>query len=79
MPKIADLGLARLMKTSGVSTKAGTPYYLAPEVFSDDKYNISADIWSLGITFLEMLLGDRIYNFMKGMLAPALRADFPSQ
>ena len=30
VPKIADLGLARLLKTSGVATKAGTPFYLAP-------------------------------------------------
>ena len=62
--KIADLGLARLMKTSGVSTKAGTPFYLAPEIFTSDKYHVSADIWSLGLTFLELLLGDRIFNFI---------------
>ena len=79
VPKIADLGLARLMKTSGVSTKSGTPYYLAYEVFYEDKYHTSADIWSLGITFLEMLLGERIYNLVKGMEPPSKRADFPSK
>ena len=51
-PKIADLGLARLMKSSGVATKLGTLPYVAPEVFYKDKYHSSADIWSLGITFL---------------------------
>ena len=31
--KIADLGISKLIKTSGMSTKIGTQFYLAPEVF----------------------------------------------
>jgi hypothetical protein len=30
--KIADLGLAEVMLTSGVYGKSGTPFYEAPEV-----------------------------------------------
>ncbi len=31
-PKITDLGLAQIMRTSGVSGKSGTLFYEAPEV-----------------------------------------------
>lgn len=29
-PKITDLGLAQIMKSSGLSGKSGTPFYEAP-------------------------------------------------
>ena len=76
--KITDLGVSKLMKTSGMSTKIGTPFYLAPEVFHDEKYDNKADIWSFGIMTLELLVGKRIYDLVKGMLAPALIEGFPS-
>ncbi len=76
--KITDLGVSKLMKTSGMSTKIGTPFYLAPEVFHDEKYDSKADIWSFGIMTLELLVGKRIYDLVKGMLAPSLIEGFPS-
>ena len=33
IPKIGDLGMARLIKSSGASTKLGTEFYLAPEMY----------------------------------------------
>lgn len=63
-PKISDLGIATIMKSSGVTTVLGTRYYLAPETFLSDKFDFAADIWSLGITFLEMLVGDRIWKIL---------------
>lgn len=65
------------MKTSGISTKIGTLFYLAPEVFHKDKYDTKADIWSLGIMMLELLVGKRIYDLVEGMLAPSLVEGFP--
>jgi serine/threonine protein kinase len=78
-PKITDLGLAQVMRTSGVSGKSGTPFYVAPEVLEEEKYGQSVDIWSLGIVLLEFLLGQRIFKLIKGILPPSARADFPSQ
>ncbi len=79
IPKIADLGIAKIMKTSGLTTKIGTLFYASPEVLNEEKYDFSADIWSLGIVFLEMLLGKRIIDLVKGKLPPAFRPDFPTE
>lgn len=56
MVKLADFGLA---STSPVSaTNCGTLLYSAPEMLSSDgrqRYDQRIDIWSLGVTFLELL------------------------
>ena len=79
VPKITDLGLAQIMRTSGVSGKSGTPFYEAPEVLYEEKYGQAADIWSLAIVILELLLGKRIDKLVVGILPPGMRKeDFPS-
>lgn len=80
IPKITDLGISKIMmNTSGVSGKTCTPFYAAPEVLYEEKYEKSADIWSFGIVSLELLLGKRITQMIKGILQPAGREDFPSE
>lgn len=71
-PKISELGISKLLATNE-STIVGTPFYLAPEGFKEEKVDERLDVWSLGIISLELLLGKRIYDIAPGERAPALR------
>ena len=59
--KLGDFGVSRQLDVSGgatqlASTRIGTPYYLAPEIFEGKPYGRSADVWSLGVLFYEILV-----------------------
>lgn len=58
--KLGDFGIAKILSHTAerLSTQAGTPYYMAPELFQQEKYNNKADIWSLGIILFEMIALD---------------------
>lgn len=56
--KIIDFGLATYYKDGGnaLVTKAGTPYYVAPEVLQG-KYDRTCDLWSCGVIMYTILCG----------------------
>ncbi|CAJ0948735.1 unnamed protein product [Ranitomeya imitator] len=56
--KIADFGLA-VNRMDGVSGRAGTAGYMAPEVITGKKYNAAADWFSFGIILYQMITGDQ--------------------
>ncbi|KIM58350.1 hypothetical protein SCLCIDRAFT_1218700, partial [Scleroderma citrinum Foug A] len=54
--KIADFGFAKRCSTS-TWTLCGTPDYLAPEIFLQQRYTRSVDWYALGVLIFEMLTG----------------------
>ena len=57
--KIADFGVSRQFDSGACQTMTitGTPYWMAPEVISGTYYSFPADIWSVGITAVELAEG----------------------
>lgn len=75
--KILDFGLAKIKsgellgsfiqaQTTGLM---GSPYYMAPEQWSDEELDSRSDIYSLGVMLFQMLTGDVPF---KGSSIPAI-------
>jgi serine/threonine protein kinase len=61
-PRLADFGIARLLKSSSHSAQvSGTLAYMAPETFAGDR-NEQTDVWSVGVIFYELLAGRLPYD-----------------
>lgn len=55
--KIIDFGLScKFSPGQNLTTKAGTPYYVAPQVL-DGRYDELSDIWSVGVIMFVLIAG----------------------
>jgi serine/threonine protein kinase len=77
--KIADFGVsAQLMNSfSKKTSRIGSPYWMSPEVIARSEYDFSTDIWSLGITCIEMAEGEPPYADIKPLRAMMLIVSNP--
>ena len=57
--KIADFGVGvHLIDEENRNSKKGSPYWMSPQVALNTEYDSKTDIWSFGITCIEMIEGE---------------------
>jgi serine/threonine-protein kinase len=75
VPKITDFGLAKKVHTDLVGEAgylAGTPHFMAPELFSGGPASTSSDVYALGVMYFVLLTGR--LPFTAGKLGELKRA-----
>ncbi|KAJ3235741.1 MAP kinase kinase (MEK) [Chytriomyces hyalinus] len=61
--KIADFGVSKELVNTQARTFTGTQGYLAPErIQFGTSYSVVSDVWSLGLTLMEVATGEFPYN-----------------
>jgi serine/threonine-protein kinase 24/25/MST4 len=58
--KLCDFGVAGQLSQSILRRNSfvGTPYWISPEIIKRSQYDYKTDIWSLGITVIELATGN---------------------
>ena len=77
--KLGDLNVSKIAKAGIMNTQTGTPYYASPEVWKDQPYDKSSDIWSLGAVLYEMIALSPPFTAkdMKGLYNRVIKGVYP--
>ena len=64
IPKIADFGLAKRVASAEQTAQhlAGTPYFMAPELFNGEEATPSSDVYALGVCYYYLLTGQHPFT-----------------
>ena len=55
--KICDFGVSSELENSVADTFVGTGTYMAPERIQGSPYTVKSDVWSVGLTLMELAIG----------------------
>ncbi|KAF2072719.1 hypothetical protein CYY_005960 [Polysphondylium violaceum] len=56
--KVGDFGLSRVVNSFNMTSNAGTPKWESPECLAGEAYTSAADVYSYGMTLVELITGD---------------------
>lgn len=81
---LCDFGFARAMSSTTIvlTSIKGTPLYMAPELVQEKPYDLTVDLWSLGVILYELFVGkppfytNNIYGLIQHIIKDHVR--FPS-
>ena len=61
--KISDFGISKMLhsRKSKTNTVLGSLCWMAPEIYNQENYDTSVDIWSFGILCIELARGQPPY------------------
>ena len=78
--KVADFGVSSELANTFSKRKSfiGTPYWMAPEIFEHSEYSFEADVWSTGITLIELLTGKPPHSGLHPMRAMIMIPQSPA-
>ena len=81
-PKIVDFGLAKRVQTqeTGPLDLAGTPNFMAAEIFSGESASPTSDVFALGVCYYLMLTGKLPFecDSLRGLINRVMAGDYPA-
>ncbi|GLC74270.1 hypothetical protein PLESTF_001483200 [Pleodorina starrii] len=79
--KLGDFGISKVLERtdSFATTVTGTPYYMAPEICTNQPYTYKSDIWSLGCVLYELCTLKHAFaaDSLLSLVYQIVRGNFP--
>lgn len=79
--QLGDFGISKVLEKtdSFATTVTGTPYYMAPEICTNQPYTFKSDIWSLGCVLYELCTLKHAFaaDSLLSLVYQIVRGDFP--